>query len=645
MRIGSALLFVLTFIAVVVSHAQQVHLTLPQSVLVITGVPLTIPEPQARSMNLRPEQNTGGWGDVMSNITMAQELKLQFPAMTVRLVVTLNDAARSVHVNRVRSLVEKIFVDDRGRAVLDPDSRKAQTYNGVEVYFVSLPAEASRARQDDAPSGVSEAIEKAAAHIPVSDVAIQFSANDAPVAPELFKASRMRIHLHEFIASQDELAFVSLEEEPDVWKLNSGPRNLGAYGFGTSYDRHGSAFNQRVLKKWWAQVLGSHPRLNEIDLSRAELAFAYAGDADLVADYVTAMRNLARLSPEVPFVVVAKGAGVPIVDGNFFQIPLGPHPRDLAHALISESTYSPLVTGDGSLSSALETAAVIELGTRVTARTRGRRAKSFLYELNSWKAEMISSWLFDVFRKSDGESLAAAERLMIAPSPARASGGASDAREKRVAQIQAALVDFDTHTKLVQFLAARRGQLDMGRRLMELTRLRGLFQRIEGLPRAKTADYLAWLVSQTGALAEKVDWQTHLERGVQRAGVNRDSKRLLDVWYSLATLWFLERPVPEAWETKAVRELSEVFSKRETEKRYQIDQKLQDLFAQIAAVPTASRRMQTLLDRNPDLSRAMTHFEAEFEDAGSGHRFPWNISTISSTRLRCEDLWSSSGHH
>jgi hypothetical protein len=105
---------------------------LPKSINIVSGIPLTITSQYLHSFKITENENTGGWGDVMSNVIMALEFKKMYPQIQVRLIVTLNDDDKRKNVNKVRNFIPEVLKNENGDVYLNPDSKEAQYYKGVD---------------------------------------------------------------------------------------------------------------------------------------------------------------------------------------------------------------------------------------------------------------------------------------------------------------------------------------------------------------------------------------------------------------------------------------------------------------------------------------------------------------------------------
>ncbi|OYZ24668.1 MAG: hypothetical protein B7Y39_00380 [Bdellovibrio sp. 28-41-41] len=110
-----------------------------QSVNVVSGVPLTLPEYALESMGLKPHENTGGWGDVMANVGMALEIKKQFPEVQLR--GELNDKVYGKSKNLVEKWYALFTLWETGLRVESSDV--ATVLNETAVYLKQKKTEAN----------------------------------------------------------------------------------------------------------------------------------------------------------------------------------------------------------------------------------------------------------------------------------------------------------------------------------------------------------------------------------------------------------------------------------------------------------------------------------------------------------------------
>ena len=583
---------VIALIACNTAFAQGVGFStvtpLPKSVAVISGFPLTIPDQHLDSYGINPANNTGGWGDVMANVTSALEFKKRYPQMTVRLVVTLNDQDIRLNVNKTRSIVQKSLTGKNGEIVLNPDLKTVQVYRGVEIYFVDLPGRLYGVAADERSVSDQNLIEKATQHIPSSEVGMQFSANNFPIAPQIAKIKEMYLGFNEYNEDPKNFQYVLLKESPIWIKMNAGPLSLGVYGF----NQNNREQNKKIINSYIDRI-----GLARINFPQAELAFAYAGDSALIEDYVAAVKKLASQS-DAPFFVFVKGDGPIQKNRNLTLIPLGPHPQELAHALIAESTYSPLVTGDGSLSSALS-----------SASRSGKRAKSFVYEMVIWKDTFMSSLMIKIF----GRGEAANKGLSLTFAPLEDSTDLKE-RNQRVQDIASALQNEELHAKISNFISRNKNQLDLVDNTVNVFQVKKVFSNLKKTSGHGAEEYTQWLLKLTQKTQASEDWIRVLQSQIKDTSVQRDSNRLKDVLFSMATLWSLNIEIPEDILKKAANDWNLVMVKRKTEKIFFLREVVLNILEQVSTLPIAQEQLSHISGINSEFARTLADYETDFHD-------------------------------
>lgn len=541
---------------------------LPKSVNVVSGVPLTLPEYALESMGLKPHENTGGWGDVMANVGMALELKKQFPEVQVRLLVTLNDDETRQYVNKVRDFIPKIMKNEVGMPYLNPDSKEKQLYQGVEIYFVSVPGMLAYRTEDQLTPAEKSSVVSAVTHVPDADMALQFSANNSAVSSLVVKGKKMHLYFEEYSNQTQSHSFTFLQNGQKQIKLNSGPLGFGVYGFGSRNDDHGSAVNKKYIESWLSEIAKSNPAMHGFDLrsGKYDLAFAYAGDAEMIEDYVQAVETTARRAPKNPTIIVYKGSGSITIKKNVILVPLGAHPKELGHALISESTYSPLVTGDGSLSSALET----------TTKT-----KSFLYENIDWKLQAMSALIATVFSKDP--ALAETARRALIPQT-KSLKDLRLSRKKRVAMIQSALQNSEVHKSWHSYFSRRTNSLNIADNTLNIFQFAEIFETLrKGFQRGLiySEPYIVWLVEQVKTFSVRDGLPVEKLRAELNDKVYGQSKNLVEKWYALFTLWETDHRVESFDVTNVINETAAYLKQKQTNAGYEITTQIFGILEQI----------------------------------------------------------------
>lgn len=542
---------------------------LPRSVNIVTGVPLTIPEAYLQSMGLLPHQNTGGWGDVMANVSMALDIKKQFPKILVRLIVTLNDTDPRPAVNRVRNFIPNILKNEKGEKYLNPDSLLVQHYQGLEIYFVEVPSNLSYLNEKQMSQKNKNTLKALTEHIPTAELGLQFSANNNPYSNLVLKAEKLQLSFEEYSSLRDSLAYSFFQGERAHLKLHAGPLGFGVYGFGSEHDARGSEDNKKLIKSWLTE--------KGVSLADYDLAFAYAGDRELIEDYVKAIEQITSESEKgKPMIIVYKGDGEISKSSGAIKIPLGVHPKELAHALIAESTISPLVTGDGSLSSALET---------TTAK------KSFVYEGVLWKAQAMRAFLQNLFL-SQSEHVEKAHSLFLATTNEVSDSGYT--RSQRVSDIRTAILDPQVHLTIHKAMRIDINRLNLADNVMNLFQLVDVFSGVGNSFKRNfmyAEDYLHWLVElvKKFQVSQGLPYSYFLDQLDDQ--VKGKSSQLLEKWYALFTLWEFDQRVKYDLVRTVVRETAAFLKQKDTEAKYDTEIKLFQILEQM----NGSRKSKTSL--------------------------------------------------
>lgn len=518
------------------------------SVNIVTGVPLTIPENRLKELGISKSENTGGWGDVMANVTMAFELKKSYPNLNVRLIVTLNDYDKSEYTNKVSKSILKLLNTSQENNDLNLNTKNKQTYNNVEIYFVDLPffPDNSTIKKNKAK------LNQATQHIPSADFGVQFSSNNSLMPNLILKASKMLYYFQEYDPQKDSFEYFLSKEKPPISKLFAGPLGLGIYGFDSIYDKHNSQFNKKLINHYLKETAQFNFKN---DLSIYEIAYAYAGDKEMIDDYIEAIKRISQLSEnkDKKYLIFYKKSGGSTNDGiqfstqkNITLFPLGSHPKELSHALISESTISPLITGDGSLSSALETTS---------------KNKSLLYEGNPWKIPMVYSFLNWVFKNNNDIKFT---DLIIPLTKDLESQNMKS--EQRIEQIYNALLDSNIHGILNQFIKTHKSQLKLGDNLVNLFQLYPIFESLtksfDNSPTAKS-EYLEWLVSTVKHYKSNDPNKIRNYFYSQfNDKIQNHPFQLLEKWYSFLTLIELKIPLKPEVLSQLINETNDTLSSK-----------------------------------------------------------------------------------
>lgn len=610
MRIGFSV-FIATLLTTAWGWAQP---TLPISINIVSGIPLTLPEHALESMGLKPHENTGGWGDVMSNVGMALELKKQFPEINVRLLVTLNDYEQRQYVHKVREFIPQVLKSDRGEIYLNPDSKDKQIYRGVEIYFVPVDGSSAFAQPESLKPSEKAKLLATVAHIPEADLALQFSANDSSFSPLIVKAQKLYLYFEEYSNKSQSLAYAFFQNNRKQLKLSAGPLGFGVYGFGSAGDAHGSADNKKYLKSWLATIEKENPALQTLHLNSApfDLAFAYAGDAEMIEDYIKAVQRISKETTDRPTVIVYKGRGPIKIKGRQVLIPLGAHPKELGHALISESTYSPLVTGDGSLSSALET----------TANT-----KSFLYENVEWKRLAMEALVVKVFAKDRSLQDAALNSLIP---QTMALKDLKLSRKKRVTMMQTALLNAEVHRQWSAYFSEQRAALNIADNVINMYQFVEIFDSLKkGFQKGFmfSDDYMSWLteLAKTFSAAQGIPVDK-LYRELNDM-VYGKSKNLIEKWYAIFTLWEIGHTVANDDVVRIISETADFLKQKKTTAYFESSMKLFGVLEQFNSSEKSKYFIYTAIKSNNVASKNFSDIRKAFDEQSSK---PFRLSRKSS---------------
>ncbi|GEM_PF-3525944 len=576
---------------------------LPKSVNIVSGVPLTLPESALESMGIKPHENTGGWGDIMSNVAMALELKKQFPEIDIRLIVTLNDSDSRPYVHKVRNFIPNILRNDNDQMYLNPDQKEVQYYKGVEIYFASVPESLGISDPSTLSQAQKTTLNASVAHVPYADMSLQYSANNSAFNQLVVKERKLHLYFEEYSQNSSSHAYTFLRDGRRQIKLNAGPLGFGVYGFGSSDDSHGSAQNHRYIEAWLKHLSASNPSLSKFDLSigKFDIAFAYAGDSEMVEDYVKAVSQLAKKNAHQPVVIAYKGSGEIKIVGQQIFIPLGAHPKELAHALISESSYSPLVTGDGSLSSALE-----------TTTTR----KSFIYENVPWKAEAMNALFGRVF--SDPKALEAAMLALIPQSKDLPYLKLS--RTKRVKQIKNALENSQIHHQWHSYFLRKKTSLNLADNTINIFQFESIYTSLErsfskGLYFSDA--YTNWIVELAKTFSARDGLPFERLRGELNDGVYGKSKGLIEKWFALFTLWETNYLVSEKDVVRVLHETAAFFKQRETQAHYTTEIEIFSILDQINGSDKSKYALYKAMENDRHAYEAFTDIRKKYNSQAS----------------------------
>ena len=450
-------------------------------------------------------------------------------------------------------------------------------------------------------------------HIPTAELGINFSgAHDVPITKNVLK-SKFEIYLTEYNYQNEKdpldkaFKFNFLLPEKDVFWANSGISGLGYYGLNSQDDSRGSLTNKNEIDAFFAKLRLLYPDLaNELVFTKdSKIAFAYAGggtgDSSIVEDYIEAASEILKKSKHS--IIVFNGLGAPVVkqaNGKTqIFIPLGPHSLELAHAFIAESSLSPLVTGDGTLSSALATTSV---------------SKTALYEMNPWKKGAF----LEILAKAANGNSALLERLKLLAIPTTqelTKLGLS--RQERVDQIRMALAAADVHLKIHEFLSSKKRHLDIGENIIKFYKNRLLISKIKTLKKQRVQipnNYINWL----GLLTKQYQFGEHqdlvLLKALSETKLERkETSQRAEAWYAAFTLMAKGFQIPEHLMQRLFHQPQEstVHMTRKLIKVEATNDEIVKSFLMMIKLEGQSNQMLSFLKRNPMYQTAVDFLKPE----------------------------------
>lgn len=301
----------------------------------------------------------GGFGDIVANIKMAEELKKVYPHAKVRLII--DELADESYYNKTLEALTKLF----------PTFCKTcdiQEIDDFQFYMRKFPQ---------------------------SDVAFQFSADlnynisqMSKYAPHSFvfpEYGEFYYTEHDrFFDPKTHLPTVEYESL-EIVKVKGETRHIvsipsGVQGKGLYLSSQKSELKYKTKKDALnaaGKYLGFDAAEIEEFLEYDELGFSYNAYADSENGYVKAMYELAKENPDKKYLIIMSG-NFDYIDGltetmphNLMFVNTTNHkglPLDISNALIAHSTIPVNITGDLSLTTAIE------------------YGKPFIYEFHRWKA-------------------------------------------------------------------------------------------------------------------------------------------------------------------------------------------------------------------------------------------------------------------
>jgi hypothetical protein len=303
----------------------------------------------------------GGTGDVAANVDMARRFKVRNPGCEVTFIVVDHSIPEfQRRAGKFPLLESSTALVARMLPSLDPArTDTCQNVDGVNFYFPSMPL-----LQRDGFGGLERS--PSTLSLPSADIALTFNDNRSRSAAILELAAPLRFIIdepgrgHEPLRRSDSRDQVAHEH-----RLNSGVNHLGYYVNPVSADRLGSRLSRLEVLAAVTTQTG-----HQLDVDMAH-AFVYCGREWLDFDYFSLLdRAAARLGKPID-VFVAGRANAPQSLSYARIINLGHIDHALFEQLVWLSDFPPIVTGDVSLSQALETSV---------------RGRGFIYSRPSWKS-------------------------------------------------------------------------------------------------------------------------------------------------------------------------------------------------------------------------------------------------------------------
>ncbi|NUM57602.1 MAG: hypothetical protein HUU56_03175 [Bdellovibrionaceae bacterium] len=305
-----------------------------------------------------------GFGDIAANLVASSEIKSRYPDKKVRLIVTSA-------FNRIDPLIPttdeivKIMAPQ-----LDPSKKGVvQMYGDVEVVFI--PVDFKKALQINSMVSYYWELFKLKlvlpSHIPTSDLNLNFSAY--PGGEQVLRMNtKVAIGVEEHYGDSNLVNLLypfKSTRTASVTELTSGPFSTG---FMLTFNRPNSEQSINLIREWSesnGKVVPSGDFLPQI---------AYSAGWRSIQIYIDALSKLEQ--PEKPIVLFVKDfpeLNFKNLPKSVTVIPVKGLPHEVMSALIQESYFSPLVTGDISYGQALS-----------SVRSEG---KSLIYESPEWKVE------------------------------------------------------------------------------------------------------------------------------------------------------------------------------------------------------------------------------------------------------------------
>ncbi|MBL7544726.1 MAG: hypothetical protein JNL11_12995 [Bdellovibrionaceae bacterium] len=325
-----------------------------QTINIFTGAPQPIDGPSKYA----------GFGDIAANLVAATEIKARYPDRKVRLIVTTAYERIDPLIPTTDEIV-KIMAPD-----LDPTKKgEVQMHGNVEVLFVPVDFHAAL-KINSKFSFYTELLKlsiRIPKHLPNADLSLNFSAypSSAPVLRVNSKLSMsVEEHYGDFEMIQD-FAGKGWQKRGAHMEVASGPYSSG---FMLTHARPSREASIEIIRSWGKKE-------KNVVLPRGDFLplIAYSAGWQSIQVYVDALAHVqlpnkdmvlfVKDFPEVKYENVPKSIKV---------IPVKGLPHEVMSAIIQESHFAPLVTGDISYGQGLSTV---------------RNGKALIYESPEWKVD------------------------------------------------------------------------------------------------------------------------------------------------------------------------------------------------------------------------------------------------------------------
>lgn len=409
----------------------------PRVVNFVSGVPL-----------VSYQDATGGFGDIAANALGAIEFKRRNPSVTVNLIVTSFKNNQTSQMMTTEQILKIMFPD------LQPEHPdRPQSVQGVNVIYLREDANSLIFGNPDP-----ELNRSLSQQIPHADLSIQLSANESAARHVLRSNSRVSFSFDEMGGGESLLRHNSKSSvrpsgtSTDLIPLRAGARAMGIY-LEERMDEDDQAIADHEVISRWLRGRRDNPLAPGSDL-----IFAYTKEAASTAFYVEAIAQIATQNPSTQYTLITKDferLTEVTLPSNVRHIVSKSFPHAVMKSLISQSTYSPIVTGDSSVSLAIGSV---------------HAGKTFIYEAPRWKRESS-----DAFKTMLAESAGINEAILepmfmnFVPHP-------THQRAENLAALVKTLTDRELQSKLSQALQTLRPRMDFQANVLKMFQLYRLYQ-------------------------------------------------------------------------------------------------------------------------------------------------------------------------